>query len=154
MLIDKMRNVGFGISLLILGMLTACTSPVDKEPRPVEPSIRVLSLAPGEVQEFVDDLELIIEYLDYDGDIGHPDPDEKTLWVQDSRLDAPDWYHVPPIAPVGQEVPIEGTFIVPLNRLFLLGNGQEEEVYFTIKLKDRAGNWSEEEISPTVKVTR
>ncbi|MEL7533600.1 MAG: hypothetical protein AAFN10_19960 [Bacteroidota bacterium] len=146
------------ISYLIIGFWllfsAACTTPVEKEPRPVEPSIKVLTLTPESVQEFVDDLELVVEYLDYDGDIGDPDPDEKTLWVQDSRLDEPDWYHVPPIAPVGQEVPIEGTFIVPLNRLFLLGNGQQEEVFFTIKLKDRAGNWSEEVISPTVTVSR
>ncbi|MEL6843880.1 MAG: hypothetical protein AAFP02_11780, partial [Bacteroidota bacterium] len=130
---------------MILGALTlilgACATPIEQEPRPVEPNIKVLSLSPDAVQEFEDDLELVIEYLDYDGDIGHPDPDEKTLWVQDSRLDEADWYHVPPIAPVGQEVPIEGSLVIPLNRLFLLGNGQQEEVYFTIKLKDRAGNF-------------
>ena len=79
---------------------------------------------------------------------------KKMLSVQDSRLNEADEYHVPPIAPVGQEVPISGTLLIPLNRLFLLGNGQQEEVFFTVKMKDRAGNWSEEKVSPTITVNR
>ncbi len=139
--------------LLPLWLLLAC-QPGTNELRPSEPSIRVLSLSPTSVTEFKDDLVLELEYTDYDGDVGSEDPDEKLLFVQDSRLDVPDGYHVPPIAPVGQEVPISGTLVIPLNRLFLLGNGQQEEVFFTVQMKDRAGNWSEEVITPVVTVKR
>lgn len=138
---------------LVLLVLTGCR-PVVRELPPSVPSIRILSLSPETVTEFKDDLLLEIEYTDFDGDVGSEDPDEKLLFVQDSRLDIPDGYHVPPIAPVGQEVPVSGTLVIPLNRLFLLGNGQEEEVFFTVAMRDRAGHWTDEVVTPTVKVIR
>ena len=148
--ICRVGEGGWGVIVLLL--LQACTS--QQEEIPTIPQLKVLSISPTNVQEFRNQVILELQYLDYQGDIGSENPDEKTLWVQDSRLDSADWYHVPPIAPIGEEVAIRGTFTVPMNRLFLMGNGQSETLFFTVKLKDRAGNWSEEESTETITVTR
>lgn len=139
--------------IIFLFLLTYSCSNLPEEPATI-PSLTVISLSHSSVQEFENEVLLELEYLDYDGDIGAENPDEKTLWVRDSRLDSADLYHVPPIAPVGEEVAIRGRFIVPLNRLFLLGNGQSETLFFTLKIKDRAGNWSEEETTEMITVFR
>jgi len=72
------------------------------------------------------------------------------LRVKDARLSDYDWYHVPPLTPDLQELQIEGTLSVELNPLFLLGNGDEESTEFSIQLKDRADNWSNQIVTPTV----
>ena len=84
------------------------------EPLSPIPEISILSVSPTSVQEFQNQVILELEYLDYDGDLGDENPDIKTLWVQDSRLDSADWYHIPPIAPVGEEVPIRGAHLLSL----------------------------------------
>jgi hypothetical protein len=38
--------------------------------------------------------------------------------------------------------------------MFLLGNGGNETAYFTIKLKDQRGNWSNQIITPQVLITQ
>lgn len=133
-------------------ILTGCVP--GEEPQSTVPTIKVLSISPTLVKEFEEFLLLEIEYLDYDGDLGSEDPDEKTLSVLDSRLSEADLYHIPPIAPVGEEVAIRGTLKIPLNKPFLLGNGASEEVFFTISIRDQAAQWSEPEITPTVTITR
>jgi hypothetical protein len=64
----------------------------------------------------------------------------------------PDWYHVPPLSPVGSNVTIEGDLTIKISSLFLLGNGSQEFTSFTIKVQDRAGNWSEEITTPQVTI--
>ena len=140
--------------LCSLSLLISCAEDPVVEARPSEPQIEIISITPLEVQEFTNEVVITIAYTDYDGDLGTEDPDEETLLVQDSRLDTPDGFHVPPIAPVGEEVPISGTLVIPLNPLFLLGNGDEETAFFTLRIKDRAGNWSEDVITETVTIKR
>ncbi|MEO0468734.1 MAG: hypothetical protein AAF206_03865 [Bacteroidota bacterium] len=140
--------------LFSLSLLISCAEEPSIEPRVPEPQIEIVSITPTEVQEFNNEVVITISYTDFNGDLGTEDPDEQTLLVQDSRLDTPDGFHVPPIAPIGEEVPISGTLVIPLNPLFLLGNGDQETAFFTLKIKDRAGNWSEEVISETVTINR
>ncbi len=49
-------------------------------------------------------------------------------------------------------VAIEGELTIKINSLFLLGNGSQELTSFTIKMVDRAGNWSEEITTPQVTI--
>ncbi len=107
-----------------------------------EPKISFVSITPQEVENFNNSISLIVKYKDNNGDIGFSDPDEYALWVKDSRLDSADWYHVPPMAPLGKNLIIEGELEVVLNSMFILGNGNEEIVTLTVKLRDRANNWS------------
>ena len=108
------------------------------------PKIRIIEASHNSLVQFQDSPVLKIEYEDGDGDLGTSDPDVNSILVQDSRLENPDEYYLPPLAPEGAEVSITGTFNLVLLPTFLLGNGTEEKVIFSIKLFDRAGNVSNE----------
>lgn len=109
---------------------------------PPEPTIELVSVSPTAIEQFRDSVEVTIKYKDNIGDIGDSSPDVYSLQVKDSRLANADWYHIPPLAPLDVELKIEGQIKIKLNTMFLLGNGSEEFSTLTIKLKDRAGNWS------------
>ena len=78
----------------------------------------------------------------------------KSLWIKDSRLEEADWYHIPPLAPEGIEVHIQGRFRINLGSPFMLSNDEVEEIVYKLKLQDRAGNWSEEISSDTLVLRR
>jgi hypothetical protein len=129
----------FLYTIIFLQVLFSCKK--DK-PLPPEPTIELVSVSPMDVEQFKDSVEVIIKYTDNNGDLGDTSPDVYSLQVKDSRLANPDWYHIAPLAPLDVELKIEGQLKIRLNTLFLLGNGSEEFSTLTIKLKDRAGNWS------------
>lgn len=122
------------------------------KPLPKAPTIELVSITPTSIVQFKDSVEVTIKYKDNDGDVGDVSPDTYSLMVKDSRLTNADWYHVQPLAPSGIELRIEGNISIRLNTLFLLGNGNEEFSTLTIKLKDRAGNWSNELSSPAIAI--
>jgi len=123
-----------------------------EETMPVEPEIELVSIGPTDVEEFVDVVTLRFKYKDGDGDIGEVDPDVPSLRVKDSRLAEPDWYHIPPLTPDQQELAIQGELEIPLNTLFILGNSASEVLTYSIVLIDRAGNYSNELVSPLITV--
>jgi hypothetical protein len=65
-------------------------------------------------------------------------------------LNAPDYYHIPPQTPNNQQLDIEGVFQINPNALFILGNAKEETTTYTIKIRDRAGNWSNEVVTSPI----
>ncbi len=139
------------ICCLLAGFCVACdTSAVLPVAGP--PVIWVDSLSPTDVQKFGEPIMMVLYYRDDNGDVGDSDPDEHSLHIRDSRLAEPDTWHVQPVTLPGDEVPVEGTLKIDLGPVFLLGNGNEEQFFYTIQLKDRAGNWSEPVQSPTITV--
>lgn len=114
------------------------------------PEIAFESLSDNSVVQFENSISINFSFIDGNGDIGHADPDEYALRVKDSRLSDFDWYHIPPVTPSNEELSIEGSLTVELSSLFLLGNGGEESANFTVQLRDRAGNWSNQIITPLV----
>jgi len=119
-----------------------------------DPSISFVSLSPSEVENFKNSVTLVISYRDNNGDIGFDDPDEYALWVKDSRLDSADLYHIPPLAPLGKNLIIKGNLEIVLNSMFIIGNGDEELVSLTVKLKDRENNWSNIINTPTITIKK
>ena len=107
-----------------------------------EPRISFVSISPDTVVDFKNSIILTISYTDNNGDLGFENPDEYALWVKDSRLDSADFYHVPPLAPTNHNLVIKGKLEIVLNSIFILGNGQEERMTLSIKIKDRANHWS------------
>ncbi|MEL6671475.1 MAG: hypothetical protein AAFR61_04760 [Bacteroidota bacterium] len=136
----------------LLGLGSACKK--IPPPDPGKPVLELMSFDPLEMHSFDNNPRLVLKYTDYGGDVGDADPDIKSLSIKDSRLAEPDWFHIPPITPSGEEVPITGTFEVHLPALYVLGNGTYEACFFTLQLKDRAGNTSEEIITPTINIYR
>ncbi len=115
-----------------------------------EPEIELLNVTPLEMVQFEENVTIRIKYRDGNGDLGDEDPDADVLRIKDSRLSEPDWYHVQPLAPIGSEVAIEGELDITLNTLFLLGNGAQETTTFSIRIRDRAGNFSNEVVTPVI----
>lgn len=139
--------------LCLLALLQACKAekPDDLSLTPV---LRVESVEPATVRAFRDTVTLVLSYEDLDGDLGTEDPDSRTLVVKDSRLTRADSFHVKPLAPPGAVIHIRGQMRVKLRTLFLLGSGATEQATFTVSIRDRAGRWSEADISPPVTITR
>ena len=144
-------------TVLIIGLvcgIVSCKKKKEPEPDPV-PIIELVSITPSTVLEFKDSILIKIKYKDANGDLGDLSPDEHSLIVKDSRLANPDTYHVIPLAPISDKnIPIEGELTIKLNSLFLLGSGTTEQTILTIKLKDRAGNWSNELTSSPITINK
>lgn len=139
------------ISLLII-VLFSCKK--DDEAYSDTPAIEFVSLTPTSTTEFSQDIKLIISYQDGDGDIGTDDPDEYTLLIHDSRLPAADEYHIQPLTPPNTTIQIEGELKINLAGLFVLGSDSTETTSFKVKLKDRAGNWSNEVTTSSITVNK
>jgi len=137
----------FIISLCFVLVVAGCKKE-EEEPKP--PIIELVEITPLSLVQYEESVYITLKYNDLDGDIGYEDPDEYSLKIKDNRLAHPDWYHVPPLSPIGSNVAIEGNLTVKINTLFLLGNGAQEQTSFGIQLKDRTGNWSEEITTPQV----
>jgi len=129
------------IQSLVLMVLVSCEQK-NLADSPVPPVVSILSISPDTIQQFQDSVIVILRYEDMNGDLGNPDADVGVVEIKDSRLAEPDWFHVQPLAPLDVNIKIEGTLRIKLNSVFLLGNGTVEPVNFTIRMKDRAGNFS------------
>lgn len=124
-----------------------------EDPDPVAPIIKFVSISNTEVPSFNNQVKIVFSYEDFQGDLGNEDPDIRSLRVKDSRLSAPDQYHIPPMTPNSEELRIKGEYELTLETLFLIGNGNSEIATFTIEVRDRAGNWSNSIESPPVTIT-
>lgn len=144
---------GFKPLLTALGAALLMASCQPEEPAPVAPVLEFLSINATEVESASTSLTVTLSYRDHQGDLGWADPDQHALEVQDTRLENPDTYHVPPLTPDGMELDIDGTFVVNLPPLFLLGNGGDEQTRLTFRITDRAGNASNITESPTILIT-
>lgn len=141
-------------AFILLYVIGSCKKKKEEAVDPV-PTIEVVSISPSTVKEFEDSILIKIRYKDLNGDLGDESPDELSLYVKDSRLPNPDKYHVKPLAPISSEnIPIEGEVTIKLNSLFLLGAGNTELTTLSIKMKDRAGNWSAEVTSPQITINK
>ena len=141
--------------LFSITVLFACTKEEDSsEELSSDPSIAFISIEPMEATNFKNSVTLTIKYKDNNGDLGFEDPDDYALWVKDDRLDSADWYHIPPLAPLGKNIIIQGQLDIVLNSIFILGNGDEEQVSLTVKLRDRANHWSNIVKTPAITIKK
>ena len=143
------------IGLFLLIGITACTKENvtvnnNNEPNPaisVVPEISLEDLSATEVMAYEDSLSFLIKYTDGDGDLGDVDADIMSIEVADTR-DVDNLifkYHLSPRAPLDAEITITGTLEIVLQNIILLDtNNEQETTTFKLKIKDRAGNWSNE----------
>lgn len=141
------------LSLAGLIIFSSCSKD-DGPPFSVVPEIELVGISPDTVTEFRDVLIITIEYRDGDGDLGQEDPDVNSLFVRDARLENYDGFYIGPIAPIGTEVAITGQLDIEFPSLFLFGDGAAENTFFYVYLVDRAGNESNEIVTPTVTIVR
>ena len=140
-------------ALIFFVLISAC-----KEPEPINfdpvPTISYKSISPKIVNEFTDSVIIQFTYRDGDGDLGHKNPDINLLSVHDARLKNADAYYVPPLAPIGSNIPIDGILTIRLRNTWLLGSGADETTSYTVKMQDRAGNWSNAFVTEPITITR
>jgi hypothetical protein len=140
------------ILIISLILLISCK---DKSPNlSTIPEIKILDNSMDTVREFTDELTLIVQYTDNDGDLGQLSADSFSMEVWDDRLQKPDYYHVPPLAPIHQKIKINGDLQLTLKNLFRLSNAPIESTRFKIRLKDRAHQWSNIAISKPIYIIK
>lgn len=104
------------------------------------PAIELVTVSPTTVSQF-NDVTFTIKYTDGNGDIGNADADEPVVFVTDLRDNIITEFHVPPLAPEGESIAIEGNLQVVLSNVIILDqNNTSENASFQIYLRDRAGN--------------
>lgn len=107
------------------------------------PEIALQSVSPATVHNLTDSLLFVISYIDGNGDLGDYEPDTLSLWITDERFPLTEKFHIIPLAPQGASIVISGELKVILDHIILKDQSAiSETANFTIKLKDRAGNWS------------
>lgn len=137
--------------LFIVLLLNACSKDAAVSTAPV---ISLIDIKSTNIREFKDSIEIHIGYTDENGDIGENDPDKNDLYIKDRRLTEADFYFVKPLSPPNSSIKITGVIVVHIKNTFLLGNGSSEKTVFDIKLRDRAGNWSNGISTPEITIVR
>ena len=117
-------------------------------------NISLLSTSPISLQEFQENIIVDIEYEHSKGFMGFYDPDYLSLEVKDSRLVNADYYHLIPLNPPDNELEIKGIIKLEIDAPFILGSGNLETLFFTIRIQDREEEWSNDISTPLISVSR
>ena len=118
------------------------------------PHLDFVSISPLTITEFQEEVNLVIKYIDGDGDLGDNDPDIKNLFIIDQRNGVEYTYRIPQLSPNGSNITIEGNLEVDLNSLSIVGSANSESVKFDIYIIDRSGNQSNIITSSAITVSK
>lgn len=143
------------IALLILGMsfiFSSCKK--DKIDTSLEPKIEFVSISPSTVIEYKDQINIVISYDDYDGDIGANDANVKNLFVTDSRNNVTYEYRISQLSPDGSTIHIRGDLNTIIKNTAITDNSNSQTVTYSVYLKDRAGNQSNTITASVITVTK
>jgi len=106
------------------------------------PEIEFVSISPTTVQEFSEEINITISYLDANGDLGENNPDVKNMFVKDLRNGIEYEYRIPQLSPDNSEIQITGNLEIIINGTGIVGGGISEKVSFEVYVVDREGNKS------------
>ena len=147
------RGYIYVLTCLSFVLINSCTK-YEEVKESEKPSITYSMITPINIKEFKDSVQITIKYKDGNGDLGDENPDELNIYVKDNRLDKADFYHLHALAPPGTSIAIDGTLNIKLKNTFLIGSGNSETTSYEVKLKDRAGNWSNAITTEMVTITK
>jgi hypothetical protein len=141
-----MKHFAYCACLVIL--FSACEKTEVKDDDPlgsisIVPSISLVSVSSSSVVEFKDSLVFTVFYRDGNGDVGFESADSMSLFLTDNRVPFTESYHIPPQAPAGASIAVQGNLSVVLSHtaIFDTTNATESTTY-SIQLRDRLNNWS------------
>ena len=139
--------------ILLVSLLVFIISSCKKEDDSLF-NISLLSTSPISLQEFQENIIVEIEFEHSEGFMGFYDPDYLSLEVKDSRLTNADYYHLIPLNPPDNELEIKGIIQLEIDAPFILGSGNLETLFFTMRIQDREGEWSNDISTPLISVSR
>lgn len=117
------------------------------------PEIELLNVSTNQVISFVDSITFEIQYKDGNGDLGFANGDSLSFHLIDNRNGLVQEFYIPPLTPNNEQIAIQGTFLVTLDYTFIFNsNNQEETTTYTMRIKDRAQNWSNSVTSSEIKI--
>ena len=149
-----MQKIVFILFIGTLAALSSCKKEEGVDVLAFEPSIEIVSLNTTNLIEFDDSLIITLKYEDGDGDLGRFDPDENSLYIKDSRLSKAEYYHIPPILADDDNLQTTGKIRVFIPTLFILGTDPVEKAEISLKVRDQAGNWSNEVKTGNITINR
>lgn len=118
------------------------------------PEIEFVSISKSSIQEF-EDVTIVIQYQDGNGDLGTEDADAKSIFVTDNRSAITHEYHLQPLTPSGSNITIQGKLNIHVENIIVLDqNNNSESTTFTIKIKDRSGNMSNAVSTSSLTITK
>lgn len=138
-------------------ILFAClllTFSCKKDEAQPEFKIALKNTTPTNLQEFQENIMVIIEYQHPEGFMGFDDPDYLSLEIHDSRLSNPDFYHLQPLSPPNQTISIQGEINVEIDSPFLFGNGNSETLTYSLRIQDNKKKWSNTITTPIITVNK
>ena len=125
-----------------------------KEEAEVEFKITLKNTTPTNLQEFQENIMVMLEYQHPEGFVVFDDPDYLSLEIHDSRLTNPDFYHLQPLSPPNQTISIQGTINVEIDSPFRFGNGDSETLTYAIRIQDNKMKWSNAVTTPIITVNK
>jgi hypothetical protein len=152
---NRIKENHLFLLLLLMLFLFSCGKKNDGMNPPISavPEIELLHLSSQTIHALQDSIVFAIKYTDGDGDLGDYDADTLSLWITDNRFPLTEKFHIIPLAPAGTNIVITGELDVTMDHVILKDQtAASETATFTIKLKDRARNWSNEVTSSTVTI--
>lgn len=133
-------------------MLAGCGAS-GSDPLPPEPVIELQAVNPSTIVALQDSIVFVLAYTDGDGDLGFPEADSAAVYITDERFPLTEGFHLAPLAPEGAAIAITGVLIVVLPRTIMKDpTAASEQAIFSIRVRDRAGNWSNTEQSGALTV--
>ena len=124
---------------LLCGVIGFSCKKDEIEPNDPTPEITGISISPGSVAEFSEEIVFTISYRDANGDLGENNPDAKNLLVIDNRIGIAEEFRIPELAPRGTDISIEGDLTVKLSGTGITDGSASQSFNYTVYLVDRAG---------------
>lgn len=137
----------FIIFVIIISFLVGCKKDektfINPPISPI-PLIEFINVTPTTVKQFSDSIKFTLKFTDGDGNVGDISADSLSLFIIDNRnASLVERFHIQPVSPANTTISVQGIFSVVLKNTILLNNNNTSETTtFSIKLKDRAGNFS------------
>jgi hypothetical protein len=144
--------------LVSVALLLSCKKEKGNDPLPAisnVPEIELSSTSSTSINQF-DDLTLTVKYTDGNGDLGESDANINSIFVTDNRdVTIVHKFHLQPLAPLGQDVAIQGNLKIKIENVILLDQSNtSENASFSVYIIDRAGNKSNIVTSPSVRISK
>ena len=145
------NKVFYCILLTSVFLIFGCKKKVTKSNTP---EIAFVSITPTTAKEFDDQIKIRFSYKDYNGDIGENDANKTNLVVRDNRNNVEYRYRVKQLGPDGETISLKGELEVVIENTLIIDNSNSQSVNYSIKLQDRAGNWSNEITTTSISIVK